>query len=79
MGLVKETTERALSLNTPTRGMLAVVLAIVNLFIWGVGTIIGGIVDKSVPDIIIGLLQLIPILGWSWSIFWGVLMIIRNL
>ncbi len=55
-------------------GIVALVLGIVGL--GGIGTIIGGVLDKSntVRDVIIGVLQLvIPVVGWIWGLVWGIL------
>lgn len=68
-------------LKTPGDGVIGLVCGILNLFFFGVGTIIAAILDDlNVANLIIGILQLVlPFVGWIWSIIWGVLMIIRNL
>lgn len=69
-----------LNAKTPASGTLSLLLGVINILLWGIGTIIGGLLDNKVADIIIGLLQLfVPFIGWIWAIIWGVLMIIRGL
>ncbi len=52
-------------------------LGIVNLFFWGIGTMIAGFMANDLADVLIGCGQLfIPFVGWLWSIAWGVLMIV---
>jgi hypothetical protein len=54
-----------------------ILCGICNCFLFGVGTIIGGVLDNNLPDVAIGLLQLcVPFVGWLWSIIWGILMIL---
>ena len=55
-----------------------IVLLIVNIFFPGIGTIINSLMgDKvHVTTLIVGILQLVLagfIIGWIWSIWWGVL------
>jgi len=58
---------------------LLIICGILNLFLFGIGTLIAGIQQNSTTDIIIGLLQFfLPFIGWLWSIIWGVLMIKRS-
>lgn len=55
---------------------LQIVLGIVNLFFFGIGTIIAGFMTNSMADVLIGVGQLlIPFVGWLWSVVWGVLML----
>ncbi|XXQ34418.1 Transmembrane protein [Plasmodiophora brassicae] len=57
--------------------IIQVLLGLINCVLFGVGTIFAALVEKSWPDVLIGVLQLIlPILGWVWSIIWGILMIV---
>ncbi|KAH0472453.1 MAG: uncharacterized protein KVP18_003381 [Porospora cf. gigantea A] len=59
---------------------LTIGMAILNFFLPGIGTLIMGAVADNKDDMIIGLLQFLLaflIIGWIWSIVWGVLMIIR--
>ncbi len=55
-----------------------VVLLIVNIFFPGIGTIINALMGSKchVTIFIVGVLQLLFagfIIGWIWSIWWGVL------
>jgi hypothetical protein len=44
-----------------------------------VGVIIAGVVNEDMPDVVVGLLQLVvPFVGWIVAVFWGVLMILRR-
>lgn len=70
------------TLKVPGDGVIAIVCGIINIFLSGIGTIIAGALDGNTADIIIGLIQLVLILiilGWVWSIVWGILMIIKGL
>ena len=61
---------------TDSRGM-DIVLGVVNLIFFGIGTIIAGILSNDMADIVIGVCQLfIPFVGWVWSVIWGILMIL---
>ena len=61
--------------------MVAVIAAILNLLIPGVGTMITacagtGVVSKT--QIAVGLLQFLTtyvLIGWIWSIYWGYLIV----
>lgn len=62
---------------------LAVLLLVVNIFLPGVGTMILGCIngDCNWQHLIVGLLQLITagiIIGWIWSIWWGILLVQRS-
>lgn len=77
--------ERLTTLTVPTpptaeeKGLYAV-LGVLNCFLFGVGMIILGIIRNDVPDIVIGLIQILLFcLGWIWAILWGVLIVIRAL
>ena len=78
MGLIQETWEKIKKLQTPTvdkRG-LEICLGITNCLLFGVGTIIAGLLANNLADVLIGVGQLcLPFVGWVWSIGWGVLMI----
>merc|ERR1712065_98862 len=80
MGGGGEIISRTTGLQTPGSGAIGIVCGIVNLILFGIGTIIAGAVESNVADIIIGVLQLlIPFVGWIWSVVWGILMIIRSI
>ena len=55
----------------------AICLAITNIFLPGIGTIIGAYIGKDgmqFDQVFIGLFQLLLtlfIIGWIWSIHWG--------
>lgn len=69
-------------MKVPGDGIIAIVCGIINIFLSGIGTIVAGALDGDTADIIIGLIQLVLIIiivGWVWSIVWGVLMIIKGL
>lgn len=52
------------------------ILGAVNFVFFGVGTLALGIMNDSLEDVFIGVLQLfLPIVGWAWSIVWGILII----
>ena len=83
MGLLKaEIFAHVKGMKVPGDGIIAIICGIVNIFFSGIGTIIAGAIDGDKADIVIGLLQLVLLLivvGWVWSIVWGVLMIIKGL
>jgi hypothetical protein len=59
-------------------GILCLVL---NIIPGGVGTIVAGVKGKHTPSIIIGIVQLVLvffILGWIWSVVWGVVIFRRS-
>eukprot|EP01105_Mastigella_eilhardi_P015785 TRINITY_DN3610_c0_g1_i3.p1 TRINITY_DN3610_c0_g1~~TRINITY_DN3610_c0_g1_i3.p1 ORF type:complete len:166 (+),score=27.78 TRINITY_DN3610_c0_g1_i3:75-500(+) len=71
MGVGDDIVNHITQMKTPNKGLLAVLLGIINCFFFGCGVIIGGILDNDLADVIIGLLQLfIPFLGWIWAILW---------
>ena len=62
---------------------LAVLLLVVNIFLPGVGTMILGCINGACnwQHIIVGVLQMITagiIVGWIWSIWWGILLVQRS-
>jgi hypothetical protein len=70
----------ALSDNVPTvtRSPIGILALILNIVLPGIGTIVAGVIAKEsmVRDIIIGVLQLVLsglLIGWIWSVIWGVL------
>ncbi|KAI3632884.1 hypothetical protein MIR68_008959 [Amoeboaphelidium protococcarum] len=74
----KQIVEKTTKFTVPvtTQPGLTLVLGILNLVFFGIGTIIAGVVNNSLADVVIGILQLlIPFVGWVWSVIWGVLMI----
>lgn len=67
----------------PTKKSWAIVLLIINVFLPGVGTIINSMLGQGITytGIMIGALQMllsVGIIGWLWSIYWGVLMYERS-
>jgi len=55
---------------------LALVCGIIDFFLFGIGTMIVGIVANDMMQVVIGILQLvIPFVGWLWSIIWGIFII----
>lgn len=80
MGLGDDIIDHIKGLKTPGSGMIGLVCGIVNIILFGIGTIIAGALEGNMADVIIGVLQLVlPFIGWIWSIIWAVLMIIRCL
>ena len=78
MGLGDDILGRITGLKTPGSGLIGLVCGIVNIFLYGIGTIVAGALDNSMADVLIGVLQLVlPFIGWIWSILWAVLMIIN--
>jgi hypothetical protein len=67
------------SLKTPDGDKAVIIVCgVLNLFLFGIGTIIAGAMSNNLADVIIGILQLvIPFVGWIWSVVWGVIMISR--
>ena len=59
------------NLQTPGGTPLAILICgIVDLFFFGIGTLVAGLLNKcEVADVVIGLLQLfIPFVGWIWFV-----------
>ena len=62
----------SLTVPKPHEGWMRILLGILNLFFFGVGTIIAGCLVNDVAHMLIGVCQLlIPFVGWIWSIVWG--------
>mmetsp|Transcript_5915 Transcript_5915/g.15128 ORF Transcript_5915/g.15128 Transcript_5915/m.15128 type:complete len:83 (+) Transcript_5915:91-339(+) len=78
--VVSQVVSRTKEAKTPTLDKtLQVILGILNCFLFGVGVIIAGILNNDLPDVVIGILQLvIPFVGWVWAVIWGVLMVLRR-
>jgi hypothetical protein len=62
---------------------LAVILLVVNIFLPGLGTMILGCLNNECNwnHIVVGLLQLLLaglIVGWIWSIWWGILLVQKS-
>jgi len=80
MGVLGDVLARTKNVDVPhvNGKLLQIVLGILNCFLFGVGVIIAGFLSNSVPDIIIGILQLvIPFVGWIWAVAWGVVMVLN--
>mmetsp|Transcript_473 Transcript_473/g.553 ORF Transcript_473/g.553 Transcript_473/m.553 type:complete len:89 (+) Transcript_473:138-404(+) len=80
-GLCHQVVRRTNNLEVPVVSdtRIQVILGIINCIFFGVGVIIAGFLNKSTPDVIIGILQLvIPFIGWFWAVVWGALMILNR-
>jgi uncharacterized membrane protein (DUF485 family) len=57
---------------------MGIILLILNIIIPGVGTFINGLMGDKIhlTTVIIGILQILTtfiLIGWIWSIWWGIL------
>mmetsp|Transcript_37504 Transcript_37504/g.43109 ORF Transcript_37504/g.43109 Transcript_37504/m.43109 type:complete len:154 (-) Transcript_37504:69-530(-) len=67
----------------PTNIIVAIISLILNIFIPGTGTILNGFMGPMIDfiEVGIGAIQLITaicIIGWVWSILWGIIFILRS-
>lgn len=63
--------------------VMAIIILILNIFFPGIGTMCLACVGGSfqVEHLIVGLVQLLLaalIIGWVWSILWGVLVVLKS-
>ncbi|CEM04083.1 unnamed protein product [Vitrella brassicaformis CCMP3155] len=76
--ICSQAVQRARAMQVPVvNDRLEEVLAgLLDLFLFGVGTMWAGYMSSNISDFLIGAVQLaIPVLGWVWSFIWGVMMI----
>jgi hypothetical protein len=60
-----------------TRREYQIILGLLNLYFFGAGTAVAGLMQKDLSHSVIGIAQLFfPGAGWMWSIFWGLKMIL---
>mmetsp|Transcript_16588 Transcript_16588/g.30002 ORF Transcript_16588/g.30002 Transcript_16588/m.30002 type:complete len:91 (+) Transcript_16588:115-387(+) len=75
----EEAITKTTSITTPkcSERNFEIAFGVINLFFFGIGTIIAGFMANDLADVLIGCCQLlVPFVGWLWSIVWGVLMIV---
>mmetsp|Transcript_472 Transcript_472/g.551 ORF Transcript_472/g.551 Transcript_472/m.551 type:complete len:89 (+) Transcript_472:140-406(+) len=80
-GLCNKVVQRTKNMEVPAVSStgIQIILGITNCIFFGVGVIIAGFLNESMPDVIIGILQLvIPFIGWFWAVVWGALMILNR-
>ncbi|GBG27546.1 Hypothetical Protein FCC1311_037692 [Hondaea fermentalgiana] len=80
MGVFSDALARTKAVDVPhvNGKLLQIALGILNCVFFGVGVIIAGFLTDSVPDMLIGVLQLvIPFVGWVWAVGWGVVMVLN--
>jgi hypothetical protein len=63
--------------------VMGIVLLVLNIFLPGVGTLICACIGPKfeADNIIVGLLQLLLsgcIIGWVWSIWWGIIILQKS-
>ena len=79
MNLVKTITDYC----QPTTTLMAIISLILNIFFPGCGSILNGVVGPKleVMQIVIGIIQMftaICLIGWIWSIIWGILIFLKR-
>ena len=67
----------------PTSPIYAIISLVLNIFLPGWGTILNGIMGPTIDaiEIVIGVIQLFTafcIIGWIWSMVWGVLIFLKK-
>jgi len=81
MGIVDDIVGETVNLSPPSvqRVPWGIICLLLDCILFGIGTIIAGIINDRISTIIIGVLQLvIPFVGWLWSIIWGVLIFVKS-
>ncbi|PFH38727.1 hypothetical protein BESB_010690 [Besnoitia besnoiti] len=57
-----------------------ILLGVLNCLLFGIGMIVIGAMKSDVPDVLIGVFQLIiPFVGWAWALVWGILIVMKAL
>lgn len=55
---------------------MGILCLLLNIFLPGIGSIVAGVMGNKVSTMIIGVIQFLTcwfILGWIWSVWWGIL------
>lgn len=80
-----EIVNRTLHLAAPTPPsandkVMYIILGVLNCFLFGIGMIVIGAMTNDIPNILMGVLQLvIPFVGWVWAVVWGILIVMAAL
>lgn len=75
--------QRLRFLDTPAleRRPWGILCLVLNIVPGGVGTIVAGVRARHTGSIVVGILQLllvIALIGWIWSLAWGIAIFLRS-